>query len=95
MFAGERFGADGDAATAAAMAAIRDEAEELRRQKVAKKAVFDEEYDIGECMNACMELTFHTSIASICSAYVHQQYCCRPYHAHCMIKYRRWGTCLA
>jgi hypothetical protein len=32
------------------MAAIRDEAQELRRQKAAKKAAFDEEYDIGAAL---------------------------------------------
>ena len=44
MELGKRFGADGDAATAAAVAAIRDEA---RADKAAKKAAFDAEYDAG------------------------------------------------
>ncbi len=43
---GQRFGQDGDAATTAAMAAIRDEAK--AEAKAAKKAAFDAEYDAGE-----------------------------------------------
>ena len=43
---GEKFGKDSDAATAAALAAIRDEA---RADKVAKKATFDAEHDAGAC----------------------------------------------
>ena len=42
---GRKFGADGDPATVAAMAAIQDEA---RAAKAAKKATFDAEYDAGE-----------------------------------------------
>ena len=44
--AGVKYSGDGDAATAAAMAAIRDE-ERVRQAKLAKKAAFDAEYDAG------------------------------------------------
>lgn len=50
-FAGQRFGADGDQATATALTAIKDaEAEEARQrlaEKAAKKAAFNAEYDVG------------------------------------------------
>ena len=50
--AGERFGADGDAATSTAMKAIQDAAAEEAKQrlaeKAAKKAAFNAEYDVGE-----------------------------------------------
>ena len=50
--AGEKFGADGDAATSTAMKAIQDAAAEEAKQrlseKAAKKAAFNAEYDVGE-----------------------------------------------
>ena len=50
--AGEKFGADGDAATSTAMKAIQDAAAEEGKQrlaeKAAKKAAFNAEYDVGE-----------------------------------------------
>ena len=51
-FAGEKFGADGDAATSTAMKAIQDAAAEEAKQrlaeKAAKKAAFNAEYDVGK-----------------------------------------------
>ena len=46
---GREFGGDGDAATATALKAIQDEAKARQDDKAAKKAVFDTEYDVGEC----------------------------------------------
>lgn len=50
--AGEKFGADGDAATKTALQAIQDAAAEETKQrlaeKAAKKAAFNAEYDVGE-----------------------------------------------
>ena len=60
VFPGEKFGADGDQATATAMQAIKDAAGEEERQRVAekasKKAAFNAEYDVGErcCAVLCM-----------------------------------------
>lgn len=52
LFAGEKFAADGDAATSTAMKAIQDAAAEESKQrladKAAKKAAFNAEYDVGE-----------------------------------------------
>lgn len=44
---GQQFGGSGDAATAAAMKAIQDEARARRGDKTAKKAAFDSEYDVA------------------------------------------------
>ncbi len=55
---GQKFGADGDATTAAAMKAIdAAAAEEVAEQqraadKAAKKAAFDAAFDTGECASA-------------------------------------------
>ena len=50
--AGEKFGADGDAATSTALKAIQDAAAEETKQrlaeKAAKKAAFNAEYDVGK-----------------------------------------------
>ena len=50
--AGEKFGADGDQATATAMKAIQDaaadEAKQRLAEKAAKKAAFNAEYDVGK-----------------------------------------------
>ena len=50
--AGEKFGADGDQATATALKAIQDAAADETKQrlaeKAAKKAAFNAEYDVGE-----------------------------------------------
>lgn len=46
----QAFGTDGDAATAAAMRALKDESKALRDEKAAKKAAFDAEYDVGELL---------------------------------------------
>ena len=61
LSSGQGFGKDGDAATATAMKALRDEAKALRNEKAAKKAAFDSEYDIGErssCPSACTTSLF-------------------------------------
>lgn len=50
LHAGQKLGADGDEATAAAMRALRDEAKALQSEKAAKKAAFDAEYDVGELL---------------------------------------------
>ena len=61
--AGEKFGADGDAATSTAMKAIQDAAAEEAKQRVAekaaKKAAFNAEYDVGEIagMSAAFVIT--------------------------------------
>ena len=48
---GQKFGADGDEATATALQAIQDEAQAQRRsEKAAKKSVFDSEYDTGDLL---------------------------------------------
>ena len=48
METGQKFGADGDEATGAALQAIQDEAQAARRtEKAAKKSIFDAEYDTG------------------------------------------------
>ena len=49
--AGQKLGADGDKATAAAMQALQDEAKALQAEKAAKKAAFDAEYDVGELIS--------------------------------------------
>lgn len=50
--AGEKFGADGDQATATALKAIQDaaadEAKQRLAEKAAKKAAFNAEYDVGK-----------------------------------------------
>jgi len=50
--ADEKFGADGDQATATAMKAIQDaaadEAKQRLAEKAAKKAAFNAEYDVGK-----------------------------------------------
>ena len=50
--AGEKFGADGDQATATALKAIQDaaadEAKHRLAEKAAKKAAFNAEYDVGK-----------------------------------------------
>ena len=69
LFTGEKFGADGDAATATALQAIQDAAAEETKQrlaeKAAKKAAFNAEYDVGElccavlrCLLLCCLLLF-------------------------------------
>ena len=45
---GEKFGVDGDKATATAMQAIADEKKQRQSEKAAKKSVFDSEYDTGD-----------------------------------------------
>ena len=64
--AGEKFGADGDQATATALKAIQDaaahEAKQRLAEKAAKKAAFNAEYDVGK--PSC-SLTASSSVMSI------------------------------
>ena len=51
MESGQKYGADGDIATATALKAIQDETKAMRSDKAAKKATFDSEYDVGRLLN--------------------------------------------
>ena len=82
VFPGEKFGADGDQATATAMQAIKDAAGEEERQRVAekasKKAAFNAEYDVGErcCAVLCM-LCMVVCCAVLCCAVLNCAVLCR------------------
>lgn len=67
METGLKFGSDGDAATAAALRAIKYEAKARTDEKAAKKAAFDSEYDDGTlCQHTCSLPSQHSVGSHIC-----------------------------